>query len=73
VISRLDYLVAVARQGTPRIDWWNQFVGALFTLVLSSVIPPHVFQTILSLAAHGLAALFGGAVPALPPPTRGSM
>jgi hypothetical protein len=58
--ARLDYLVSAAVRGTPRIDWWNHFVGALISLALTSVVQPHVVQSILTMAAHGVAALFGG-------------
>lgn len=62
--TRLDYIERSApRMG--RIDWWNLLTGALLNLVLTGLIPPHVVQTLLILAAHGLAGLFGGGPPEL--------
>lgn len=68
VIARLDYLLEAAARGTPRIDWWHLAVGALVNLVLTSVVEPHVVQSLLTMAAHGLSALFGGGPPLLEPP-----
>jgi len=62
--ARLDY-VERAAQRMGRVDWWNLFAGALINLVLSSVIPPHAVQSLLVLAARGLAGLFGGGPPQL--------
>jgi hypothetical protein len=56
-------------EGTPRmgrIDWWNLFAGAVINLALAAIIPPQVVQGVLSMAAHGLGALYGGFPPALP-------
>jgi hypothetical protein len=68
VIARLDYLVEKAAAGTPRIDWWDQLVGAVVGLWIASTVQPGTVQSILAMAAHGLAALFGAPPPtALPP------
>jgi hypothetical protein len=68
VLARLDYLVAKAADGTPRIDWWNQVVGALFNLVITAAVQPHAFQSMIVMLAHGVATLFGGSPPPMLPP-----
>lgn len=51
-----------------RKDWLLMFGGALFSLILSAVVPPEVIQHILAMAAQGLGHLFGRqAPPGLPP------
>jgi hypothetical protein len=71
--ARLDYVEAAAQRGTGRIDWWNQFVGAILNLVLQGIVQAHLVQAILVLAGHALGGLFGGGQPQLPggdPPPR---
>jgi hypothetical protein len=69
--AKLDYLVAAAERSPGRIDWWNQVVGVVLNLAITQVAQPGVVQSLLLMAAHGLAHLFGGAPPSLgpgPPP-----
>jgi len=64
--TTLDYLAdAAGRQG--RIDWRNNVVGALIGLVLTAAIPSEPVQQILQLTLTGLAGLFRGHIPELPP------
>ena len=56
-----EVLDASSRMG--RKDWLLLFGGALFSLILSAVIPPEVVQHILITATHSLGHLFSGASP----------
>ena len=53
-----------------RKDWLMAFNGAVFSLVLSDLIPPQAVQHILVLAFHGLGYLFGLGGPPTPLPKR---
>jgi hypothetical protein len=67
VNKRLDELAeASGRLG--RKDWLMAFTGAVFSLVLSDLIPPQAAQHILMLALHGLGHLFGLGGPPWPLP-----
>jgi hypothetical protein len=57
-----------ASQRIGRKDWLLLFGGALFSLILSAMVPPDVVQHSLIMAAQGLGHLFGPAPPpGLPP------
>lgn len=42
-----------------RKDWLLLFMGILFTLIITGVIPPNVVQHVIEMAIHGLSHLFG--------------
>jgi hypothetical protein len=72
--SRIEARLDEADQASRRIgrkDWLMTFNGAVFSLVLSDLIPPSAAQNILIVAVHGLGHLFG-ITPPLPPPLLGS-
>lgn len=62
---RLDYTIGVARGGIGRVDWWNLFLGTLFSLLVEQLVPPDLFRALVVLTAHALGGLFGD-VPQLP-------
>jgi hypothetical protein len=64
--AKLDYLKEAAARAPGRIDWWNQAVGAIINLALTSVVQPHVVEGLLSMAAHALGHLFGAGPAQLP-------
>jgi hypothetical protein len=66
--ARLDEVKEASRR-VGRKDWLLLFVGILFTLVLSAVIPSDLLQHILTMTAQGLGRLFGVGPPQLPPQT----
>jgi hypothetical protein len=71
-MSHVDARLDQAEQASHRIgrkDWILLFNGAVFSLILSDLIPPQAAQHILGLAIHGLGHLFGfgGPPPHLPP------
>jgi hypothetical protein len=66
--SRFDEAEEASRR-LGRKDWILLFGGALFSLVLSAVVPPEVLQHVLTMTEQGLRHLFGGGPPQLPPET----
>jgi hypothetical protein len=65
--ERFDQAEA-ASQRMGRKDWLLLFGGALFSLILSAVVPPEVVQHTLILAAQSLGHLFGReSSPQIPP------
>jgi hypothetical protein len=68
VNERLDQIDEASRR-LGRKDWLMAFTGAVFSLVLSDLIPQQAAQHILTLTLHGLGHLFGfgGTPPHLPP------
>jgi len=65
VKERLDEADRASRR-MGRKDWILMFNGAIFSLVLSDLIPPDAAHNILVIAVHGLGYLFG-VTPPLPP------
>lgn len=68
VEARLDEAEQASRR-MGRKDWLLLFNGAVFSLILSDLIPPQAAQHVLLMALHGLGHLFGmgGPPPHLPP------
>lgn len=58
VEDRLDHVEQASRR-MGRKDWLMLFNGALFSLVLSDLVPPQVVQHILWTSFHGLGHMFG--------------
>ena len=72
--SHIEERLDEADQASRRIgrkDWLMMFNGAVFSLVLSDLIPPSAAYNILIVAVHGLGHLFG-ITPPLPPTLPGS-
>jgi hypothetical protein len=70
-MSRVEARLDEAEQASRRMgrkDWLLLFNGAVFSLILSDLIPPQAAQHILLMALHGLGHLFGigGPPPHLP-------
>jgi hypothetical protein len=65
--ARLDYLEgALPRQG--RIDWRNNLIGALISLVLERVVPPGIFNAAFGFLVRTIGHIIGtDGGPALPP------
>jgi hypothetical protein len=68
VKDRLDHAEQASRR-MGRKDWLMLFNGAVFSLVLSDLIPSQAVQHILIMTLHGIGHLFGigGVPPHLPP------
>lgn len=67
VNERLDQIAEASRR-LGRKDWLMAFSGAVFSLILSDLIPPQAAQHILMLALQGLGHLFGLGGPPAPLP-----
>lgn len=70
VDARFDELEAASSR-LGRKDWRLVFLGVLFSLIASVILPPEAVPHILKMALHGLDHLFGsvGGPPQLPPMT----
>jgi hypothetical protein len=64
--ARLDY-AEEACQRLGKKDWIFLFLGTLFSVVGSALLPPDALQHVLSMAAQRIGHLFGGGRPQLPP------
>lgn len=69
VEAKLDE-VEEASHRLGRKDWLNIFLGVMFTLIATAILPPEAIQHIIANVIHGLPDLFGfsgGPPPSIPP------
>jgi hypothetical protein len=60
-----------ATQRVGRKDWRIMLYGTAFNMITSDLVPPHIVQSILTMAIHGLAHILGvgGPPPSIGPQT----
>jgi hypothetical protein len=71
-LSRIETMLEEASEASHRVgrkDWLMMFNGAVFSLILTDLLPPQAAQRILFMALHGLGHMFGigGPLSVLPP------
>jgi len=73
-MSRIETKLDEAEDAAQRIgrkDWLLMFLGILFTLIVTGLVPPTAVEQILSTSLHAMRYLFGGGGNSLPGPADG--